>query len=334
MKKYLAFIALGASILSACNSAKDNNNQLSLTGQVVGIEQGTVYLQKFDDKSYPVVDSSPIVNGTFSFSTDIEQLPEIYCLSLDTTEIPLLVFLDKGDNVSVKLDPTDYYRNSTVSGSALQDLFVAYKQQEEKVAIDSFIQAHPTSLVAAYALYRDYAYRMKPDEIEANIALLDSSLYQTPYVQILRKLVSTLRETGVGGKAPDFTLNTPEGKPVKMSDFKGKSYFLIDFWASWCGPCRRENPNVVNAYQTYHDRGFDILAVSLDKKLEPWKEAIEKDGLTWTHVSDLSYWKSEVAKLYGVRAIPSNVLVDKDGIIIARNLKGEDLQQKLKELYQ
>src|SRR5690606_31430035 len=120
-------------------------------------------------------------------------------------------------------------------------------------------------------------------------------------------------------------------QPVKLSDHKGK-YLLVDFWASWCGPCRRENPNLVKAWQKYKDKGFDVFGVSLDRKKENWVKAIKDDQLTWTQVSDLKFWNSEAAKLYGVRAIPSNVLLSPDGTIIAKNLTGEALHSKLEQL--
>jgi peroxiredoxin len=128
----------------------------------------------------------------------------------------------------------------------------------------------------------------------------------------------------------NFTQNDTLGKPVSLASFKGK-YVLVDFWASWCGPCRRENPNVVKTYNTYKDKGFQILSVSLDQPgaKDKWIKAIHDDNLTWTHVSDLQYWDNEVAKQYGIQAIPANFLLDPDGKIIAKNLRGEDLAAKL-----
>lgn len=136
----------------------------------------------------------------------------------------------------------------------------------------------------------------------------------------------------VGGEAPDFTQNTPEGEPVSLSDLRGK-VVLVDFWASWCGPCRRENPNVVRMYNKYKDKGFEILGVSLDNNKERWMNAIEADGLTWPHISDLKGWSNTAAQKYGVTSIPQTVLLDKDGKIIARNLRGSRLEAKLAEIF-
>ncbi|MCX6208424.1 MAG: TlpA disulfide reductase family protein [Bacteroidetes bacterium] len=132
---------------------------------------------------------------------------------------------------------------------------------------------------------------------------------------------------------PDFTANDIDGIPLKLSNFyKGKKVVLIDFWASWCGPCRMENPNVVAAYQKYHSKGFDIISVSLDKTKEAWLAAIKEDKLNWTHVSELKYWNSEIAKQYGVQSIPTNFLIDGNGKLIAAELRGLDLEIKLKEI--
>ncbi len=136
----------------------------------------------------------------------------------------------------------------------------------------------------------------------------------------------------IGSEAPDFTQQTPEGEDLTLSELRGK-VVLVDFWASWCGPCRRENPNVVKVYDKYKAQGFEILGVSLDKQKSRWLQAIEKDQLTWKQVSDLKGWQNDVAKLYGVRSIPSTILLDAEGKIIARNLRGSALEAKLAEVF-
>jgi len=148
----------------------------------------------------------------------------------------------------------------------------------------------------------------------------------------LKAEVARLEAFSEGGTAPDFKQLTPEGKEFGLSDLRGQ-VVLIDFWASWCGPCRRENPNVVKLYNQYKDKGFTILGVSLDNDRNRWLAAIEADGLVWHHISDLKYWQNSAAQLYGVRAIPHTVLVDREGKIIARNLRGAALESKLAEIF-
>jgi peroxiredoxin len=329
MKKSVLVLVAIVFVVLSCNVKED---RLSINGTVEGVESGEVYLQRFENKMFQLIDSTEVTNGKFHFSKTGVQLPEIYGLSLSpsTTAGQLFVFLDKNP-ATVKLDSSHHYNKSVVTGSELQDLFVEYMQQED-VKVDEFIQAHPKSLVAAYALYRDFSYRLSREEILADIQLLDSSLWDTQYVKVLEDLAATLETVAIGKPAPDFTENDTEGNPVKFSDYLGKGYVLLDFWAAWCGPCRRENPNVVAVYNKYKDKGFDIFSVSLDKTKEAWLKGIEEDKLTWTHVSDISFWESKVAKQYGVRAIPANYLIDKDGIIIAKNLRGKELDKVLSEV--
>ncbi|GHT19624.1 thiol:disulfide interchange protein [Bacteroidia bacterium] len=324
MKKSLLLLSL-----IACASAASAKN-LSITGSVENVQSGQIYLQKFENKMLRVIDSARIIDGKFKFSKDVE-LPELYALTVDTTKSSYLVFFDENP-VSVKFNTDNYYEKTVVTGSKLQDLFVAYKKDAPE-AVDGFIKAHPTSLVSAYVLYRDFSYRLSPEEILSNIQLLDKSLHNTPYVKVLNELVVTLQAVGVGKKALDFTVDDTEGNPVKFSDQWVKAeYTLVDFWAAWCGPCRRENPNVVAAYEAYKGKGFTVFGVSLDKSKDAWLKAIEKDNLTWTHVSDLAYWDSAPAKLYGIRAIPANLLIDKNGIIVAKNIRGEELHTTLERL--
>lgn len=145
-------------------------------------------------------------------------------------------------------------------------------------------------------------------------------------------LVDKLKTTAIGQPAPEIALPNPEGEIVKLSSLRGK-YVLVDFWAKWCGPCRRENPNVVKAYHKYKDKGFTVYGVSLDRTREDWLKAIEEDQLTWTHVSDLKYWQSEAAKTYGITAIPFSILLDPNGVIIDKNLRDAALHQRLEEIF-
>jgi peroxiredoxin len=141
-----------------------------------------------------------------------------------------------------------------------------------------------------------------------------------------------MKTVAIGQKAPDFTLNDVNDNPVSLSSKIGTKLLLVDFWAAWCNPCRQENPNVVKIYKEFHKKGFDVFGVSLDRRKEDWVEAIAADKLTWTHVSDLQYWDNAAARLYAVNAIPANFLLDENGVIIARNLRGDDLLNKVKEI--
>jgi peroxiredoxin len=315
-------------LLSSSLANAQQKSEVTITGTVKGVNSGKIYLQKFNNKMFFSIDSAEIKDGKFLFSEQL-QLPELYGLTLNKEKSPLYVFLESG-KITADLDTANYYESSVVKGSGSNDLFTAYKKQRG-VKIDEFIRQNPASIVSAYVLYRDFSYRLSPEQIKENISLLDPSLQKTPYVQVLQDLIGVLSSVSIGKKAPDFTASTPEEKSVSLSQHRGK-YVLLDFWAAWCGPCRRENPNVVKAWQKYHAKGFDVFGVSLDKKKADWIKAIKDDQLTWTHVSDLAYWNSAPARLYGVRAIPSNVLIDPDGVIIARNLRGAELHKKLEEL--
>lgn len=321
---YLLLLAISLGFIAA----KDTD-RLQITGQVEGATSGKVYLQKFHNKMFFVIDSAQVVKGKFTFNKQTN-LPEIFALTLDTTKGNLLLFADTKP-IHIQLDSAANYRRSTVKGSPLQDQYAAYNKLRD-VKISEYIKEYPKSLVSAYVLYRFYSYRLSPTEIKENILLLDPSLRNTPYVKVLAELSQTLESVAIGKKAPDFILKDTNDKEVVFSQQLGNQYVLLDFWAAWCGPCRRENPNVVAAYNKYKDKGFTVFGVSLDKNKDNWLQAIDHDKLTWTHVSDLQFWNSEAAKLYGVRAIPANFLIDKNGIIVAKNLKGAELHSVLEEL--
>lgn len=325
--------ALVAILLTAIiTSCAKNPNQLDLSGVVKNTESGKIYLQQYINKSFVTIDSTDIVNGKFSFETETK-LPEIYGLSLyGSGENPFnsfIVFLDNNP-ITVELDTTNSFENTVVKGSKEHDLFLQLRE-DKKVSINDIIKEHPSSIAALYILYRYYSFRLSPEEINANVALLDPSFKDTEYVKVLTELANTLGKVSIGQKAPDFEATDIDGKPVKLSSYLGSRYVLIDFWASWCAPCRKENPNLVKAYAKYAEN-LEIVGISLDNSTTPWKKAIEADGLTWPQLVDLNAWAGEGVKSYGVRLIPANFLIDKDGIIVARNLKGDDLDRTLDNL--
>ena len=196
-----------------------------------------------------------------------------------------------------------------------------------------WIRKHTTSPISAYIM-QYMRFSASFDTLEVLYDHLTAAAKNNFPAKNIKHAIDVNKLTGIGKTALDFTQPDTLGKPVSLKDFRGK-YVLLDFWASWCGPCREENPNVVAAYNKYHDKNFTVLSVSLDQPTgkEKWLAAIHHDGLTWTHVSDLKFWNNAVAKQYDIESIPSNFLLDPNGVIIAKNLRGDELNNKLAELF-
>ena len=364
MKKSILWVAAGMTTLAACQKQAG----YTIQGTVEGVADGdTVYLQNFENNNLVKIDSAIVKNGTFEFKGQADSIVKssyVTYMKNDKRMLTLL-FVENG-NIKVALNEKDSQVSGTPCNDNYQNFMTSYKAiGEELKAIytkaqqDSTLTAEQrdslmTLLDEKQEQGMDKVYQTISDCIETPVGVhllvsfassfdiekVEPLLNKIPAayandegVVALKEHAATVAKTAVGKKFIDFEMNTPEGKSVKLSDFISKNkYTLIDFWASWCGPCRQEMPNVVAAYNEFKAKGFGIVGVSLDNNLESWKKAIKDLNITWAQMSDLKGWQCEGAALYGVRAIPATVLVDQEGTIVARNLRGDELKAKLAEL--
>lgn len=364
MKKSILWVAAGMMTLAACQKQAG----YTIQGTVEGVADGdTVYLQNFENNNLVKIDSAIVKNGTFEFKGQADSIVKssyVTYMKNDKRMLTLL-FVENG-NIKVALNEKDSQVSGTPCNDTYQNFMTSYKSiGEELKAIytkaqqDSTLTAEQrdslmTLLDEKQEQGMDKVYQTISDCIETPVGVhllvsfassfdiekVEPLLNKIPAayandegVVALKEHAATVAKTAVGKKFIDFEMNTPEGKSVKLSDFISKNkYTLIDFWASWCGPCRQEMPNVVAAYKEFKAKGFGIVGVSLDNNLESWKKAIKDLNITWAQMSDLKGWQCEGAALYGVRAIPATVLVAQEGTIVARNLRGDELKAKLAEL--
>lgn len=364
------FIA-SALFLTACGGNDETKETkevgFELQASLNGLTYQKAYLSEYKEGEMIKIDSVDVKDGKFSFKGELA-LPEVRYVSFNEGKEMFPVFIENATiQVSGSLVSPDSVK---ITGSASQKIVDDFKtglkshedimnaivdryyEAEEKgdeeamasvdieyyaadsvknIYIEEYIAKNSSSVVAPYLSLRYLLGGYEIPQIETLVASFKDDAKKSIYTTNITDRLAVLKNSQIGSPAPEFSMNDVDGNPIALSSFKGK-YVLIDFWAAWCGPCRAENPNVVAAYKKFNKKGFDILGVSLDDNKDKWLEAIKKDGLTWTQVSDLKSWSNAAAKLYGVNSIPHSVLLDKEGVIIAKNLRGEELHKKLEEV--
>lgn len=338
-----------------------------IEGNIQGLDKGKLLLQRRIDGKFVTIDSCQAHEGAFTFSGKME-MPEM-CFIFIADTLPYLRFFNENATISIS-SHIDSLSNPAVTGSAshqllsdynarmasyesqLQETYTRFRQatqeqdtarmnnyearfdqiaEEQKAESLLFVGENTSSVVSAYLIWGTLAYDLEVEELEALSGKFSGELRKSIYLQQIDAYIKTLNKVAIGQPFTEIALNDTSGNVQRLSQLKGK-LILIDFWASWCGPCRRENPRVVAMYNEFKGSDFEIFGVSLDEDRAKWIRAINDDGLTWYHVSDLAGWDSEAGKLYGVRSIPHTVLIDKNGIIIARNLRGDELREKIRTL--
>jgi peroxiredoxin len=328
MKKFI----LGIITLLAISCNEKIEPKFSLTGTTNGIENGNILFLNFNNKT---IDSTIVENNTFEFATKLTTSPiNLWIHNKDFSNYRS--FWAENKPMTFDATQTDF-RNAKITGSESENLNFSLHQktdtlprnERQKLEIE-FVKNNPNSIVSA-SMLSFYSTTWGKEKTKELYEQLSAENKNSKFGKEITKYIELNKEPKIGEKFADFESENQNGKLIKLSELKGKAV-LLEFWASWCGPCRQENPNLVKTYEKFNQKGFEIFAVSLDEDKESWLKAIEKDGLNWEHVSDLKGQRNEASLIYGINGVPDNFLIAENGEIIGRNLRGEKLNQKLKEI--
>lgn len=369
MKKLFIHFIIGSFLTLALFSCNETPTVpgYTINGTINNTKMDSIYIYSLSVDGWTAIDSTTMNNGVFTFTGSVNNA-DYYAIG-DRSKNYTIRLLVSNNDITINGD-FEKPGEDTITGAIVQDEYLAVKdsmsifkmqleaiieqynvanENQDSIKMDSleniynvmsklqdkwlneWVLANPGSVAAQLYVLNPLMYKVSFDELKEMFENFSPEVSQNGIYKVIEDRVNVLENSAVGNAAPDFSMTDTTGEMVSLSSHFG-TYLLIDFWASWCGPCRADNPQMVEIYNKYHEKGYNVLGVSLDAKNDKWLEAIAVDNLKWSHVSDLQGWKNEAANLYGVSSIPHTVLLNPEGIIVARGLRGDELEAKLAEL--